>query len=264
MTYLQAFLLGALQGFTEFIPISSSGHLKLLQHLFGLQEVPLLFDVSLHIATLIVVVLVFRKKISRLLLNSVKIIKKQTFPEKEETLNLLKALLISTFCTGVLGIIFKSIVEEASPKWVSASLLLTAILLVLGGNKQGKRTYVELTLKDSIIIGISQGFGVLPGISRSGITITTGLLLGFDRKLAGEYSFLLFLPAAFGALLLTLKDASALVNQIPVGVLLSGCISAFLFGLGSLGVLLRILRGGNLGWFAWYLIPVGLGGLLFL
>ncbi len=264
MTYLQAILLGALQGLTEFLPVSSSGHLLLLQDRFGIREVPLLFDVLLHVATLGVVGIVFREKILQLIRGIYRILRKESFVEQEEMKHLVVALIVSTLCTGILGLPLKRWVEQASPKLTSFFFILTALLLVGAGKRKGARTYKELTIVDGVIIGIAQGVGVLPGISRSGITISAGLLRKLERSIAGEYSFVLSIPAILGALVLTIKDMTLLEAHVPIGVLLAGVGSAFLTGYFALKLLLKTLRGGYLGWFALYLVPLGIIGILFL
>lgn len=264
MTYLQAILLGALQGLTEFLPVSSSGHLALLQDRFGIREIPLLFDVLLHISTLGVVVIVFREKILQLTEGLYRILRRKTFAEQEETKRIIVMLMISTVCTGILALPLKPWVEHASSKLISLFFILTALILLFAGTRKGHRRYGELTIWDGILIGIAQGVGVLPGISRSGITIATGLLRKLERSTAGEYSFLLSIPAILGALVLTLKDVSLMEGYVAPSVLLAGMGAAFGTGYFALKLLLRTVRGGHLGWFALYLIPVGIFGILFL
>ena len=264
MTYLQAILLGALQGLTEFLPVSSSGHLALLQDRFGIGEVPLLFDVLLHIATLGVVVIVFREKILQLVKGFYRILRREPFAEQEETKRLIVVLVISTVCTGILAVPLKPWVEQASPKLISLSFILTALILLFAGTRKGHRTYREFTIGDGVFIGIAQGVGVLPGISRSGITISAGLLRKLERSAAGEYSFLLSIPAILGALVLTLKDAAFLEAHVSPTVMLAGMGAAFATGYFALKLLLKTVRGGHLGWFALYLIPLGVIGIVFL
>ncbi|GAB4365489.1 MAG: undecaprenyl-diphosphatase UppP [Spirochaetales bacterium] len=264
MTYLQAILLGAFQGFTEFLPVSSSGHLVLLQHLFGLEDVPLLFDVFLHLATLGVVGIVFREKILQIGRGCYWIVRRKSFEGKEEVQRIILVLILSTLCTGLLGIPLKSWVEQANPKLVFFFFILTAILLLLAGTRKGHRSYRELNIADGIVIGVAQGLGVLPGVSRSGITISAGLARGLDRSIAGEYSFLLSIPAILGALVLTLKDLSSLGAHVSLGVLVAGMGSAFCAGFLAIKLLLKTVQGGHLGWFAVYLLPLGLIGILFL
>ena len=264
MTYLQAILLGSLQGLTEFLPVSSSGHLALLQDRLGIREVPLLFDVLLHIATLGVVVIVFKDKILQLIKGFYRILRRKPFAEQEEIKRLIVVLMISTLCTGIIAVPLESWVEQASPKLISLNFILTALLLLFAGTRKGHRTYRELSIWDGVFIGIAQGVGVLPGISRSGITISAGLLRKLERSVAGEYSFVLSIPAILGALVLTLKDAALLEGYVAPSVLLAGMGAAFGTAYFALKLLLRTIRGGHLGWFALYLIPVGIIGIIFL
>ena len=264
MNYLQAVLLGALQGVTEFLPVSSSGHLVLLKQYFNLGEVSVLFDVLLHVATLGAVLIVFREKIQELWQGFIGFLRKESDEQGTLQIKILLFLLCSTVCTGIVGLPLEDLLEQASPKTVSAFLLVTAFLLILSGSRKGEKDYGSITLRDALLIGIAQGIGVLPGISRSGITIATGLLVGLQRSVAGEYSFLLSIPAILGALVLTLKDAQSLAAQIPLGVLLAGFGTAFCVGYIALKLLITLVRQGRLGWFALYLIPVGVIGILFL
>ncbi len=177
---------------------------------------------------------------------------------------LIVALVVSTLCTGILGVPMKHWVEQVSPKLISLFFILTALLLLIAGTRKGSRTYKELSITDGIVIGIAQGVGVLPGISRSGITISAGLLRRLDRSMAGEYSFLLSIPAILGALILTLNDITLLETHISPTVLLAGMGAAFLSGYFALTFLLKLVRKGQLGWFALYLFPLGIIGILFL
>ncbi|MCX7787676.1 MAG: undecaprenyl-diphosphate phosphatase [Spirochaetes bacterium] len=264
MTYLQAILLGALQGLTEFLPVSSSGHLALLQDLLGVREVPLLFDVLLHVATLGVVGIVFREKILQLIWGGYRILRRESFAEQEEMKRLILALIVSTLCTGLLGLPLKHWAEQANPKLISLFFIFTAFLLLVAGTSKGGKTYKELSITDGIVIGLAQGIGVFPGISRSGITISAGLLRRLNRSIAGEYSFLLSIPAILGALILTIKDISVLELHISPAALIAGMGAAFLSGYFALTFLLKLIRNGQLGWFALYLIPLGIIGILFL
>ena len=175
MTVIQSFLLGLLQGIAEFLPISSSGHLRIAQELFGLEEVPLLFDVILHLSTLLAVCIFFRKKIIELL----------CFKDKKYIVD----VIATTFVTGVLGIVTKKLLDEdkISIKFTCLGLILTAIILVTSRIIEKKRKLLENktpTLVQSLIVGLAQGIGTLPGISRSGSTIAGGLFCGINRNVA--------------------------------------------------------------------------------
>jgi undecaprenyl-diphosphatase len=172
-------------------------------------------------------------------------------------------LIGATAVTGVLGILLEQNLDFGAPRFVSALFLLTAVVLLASRNRGGPRDFASITWKDALIVGFAQGFGVLPGISRAGITIAAGLFSGLDRRHAGEFSFLLSAPAILGALVLTLRDAAALgagVGAVPVA---AGFVASALVGLFSLVLLLRLVQRGKLHYFAVYLIPLGIFGLIY-
>ena len=282
MTTLQGFLLGILQGIAEFLPISSSGHLALVQYLFGLEDVPLLYDISLHMATLLAVVIFFRKKIWALLKCFCRWITKKSKPDTEVQLSendllcptdkigqkTIIAIIITTAITGAFGIFTSKLIPDLSVKFVCGGFLVTSALLIfsaIAGKKQAENNqdFTGITIKQSIIIGIMQGFGTLPGISRSGSTIAGALFGGVNRSLAGEFSFIVSLPAILGAFILELKDIGKMSSSVGAGPIIAGCLSSFIVGYFSLAVLMKIIKKGKLQWFAAYLIPVGVLGLLF-
>ena len=168
-----------------------------------------------------------------------------------------------------MGIAFKDVVEKLPIKFISVGFILTALLLVFSGffakkNTENKTQNDGVSIKQGVICGLAQGFGVLPGISRSGITISGALFSGMKRETAGEFAFILAIPAILGAFLLELKDLDSLTSSVSVPVLLLGCVAAFLSGLFALKVLMKIVKKGKLGWFAAYLIPLGIITLIFL
>ena len=282
MTTLQGFLLGILQGIAEFLPISSSGHLALVQSLFGLEDVPLLYDISLHMATLLAVVIFFRKKIWALLKCFCRWITKKSKPDTEVQLSendllcptdkigqkTIIAIIITTAITGAFGIFTSKLIPDLSVKFVCGGFLVTSALLIFsaiaGKKAENNQDFTGITIKQSIIIGIMQGFGTLPGISRSGSTIAGALFGGVNRSLAGEFSFIVSLPAILGAFILELKDIGQMSSSVGAGPIIAGCLSSFIVGYFSLAVLMKIIKKGKLQWFAAYLIPVGILGLLFL
>lgn len=262
MSVVQAVLLGLFQGIAEFLPISSSGHLLLAKDVMGLSEVPVLFDVVLHIATLASVLVVFRVRIAGIIVSIARWITRNSGDRDTENLALVVPAIVATVITAALGLAIDSIDFSGQPKVAAGLLLVTAAILVTGSRfKQGSVGYRDLRLRHGVILGIAQGFGVLPGISRSGITISAGLAAGMKRAEAGEFSFLLSIPAIFGALLLKLDDLSELSSAVAPAPLLASAITAFLVGIASLLVLMPIVRKGKLAWFAAYLVPAGLIGL---
>lgn len=298
MTILQSVILGLVQGIAEFLPISSSGHLAVTQNLFGLDEVPLLYDILLHVATLLAVVIYFRKKIGRLFCVLGRWIVRRPSVQKEDETDFLSgtdergrrtiiAVLISTFVTGVIGVLTSKLIPELSIKITCLGFVVTAFLLIFSSvmeKNNAKRTKTLSEEKKSamqthgiswvqaLLIGFMQGIGTLPGISRSGSTIAAGQLSKLDRTAAGEYSFIISIPAILGAFVLGLKDYLELLKEgaisemqsIKIGVTLAGCLVAFVSGYFALFFLMKLIKKGRLEWFAFYLVPLGVLGMIFL
>lgn len=296
MTLLQSVILGLLQGVAEFLPISSSGHLAIAQKLFGLEEVPLLFDVFLHLATLLAVLIFFRKKIWALLCAFGRLIARKPYKEegaseslcaaKEKNLrSYILAIILATLVTGVMGIVVEKGIGDLPIQFVCAGLIVTACVLVASSivekvqAKKSAEKASDSTQSDSdqlpsaekspnwwqaLIIGFAQGLGTLPGISRSGSTIAGSLFCGVNRAQAGEFSFIVSIPAILGAFLLEVKDLGEVASSVGVLPLIVGCITAFVSGYAALAWLMRLIKKGRLEWFACYLIPAGILGLIFL
>jgi undecaprenyl-diphosphatase len=264
MTMIQAALLGLLQGLTEFLPVSSSGHLVLARGLMGLADVPVLFDVVLHVATLVVVVWAFRRRIGAILAALGRAVVRRTREGDRTNLVLAGYLAAASAVTAAMGLGMSRFGLPENPRTVSAMMLVTAALLLSTLFARPSRSAERLGWGRSLLLGAAQGIGVLPGISRSGITIGTGLWLGLDRESAGEFSFLLSLPAVGGAFLLSLKDAAELTEAVPALSLAAGFLAALAAGYGALRLLLWLVRRGRLWIFALYLVPLGILGLLLL
>ena len=279
MSVIEGILLGLLQGVAEFLPISSSGHLAIVQKLFDLEDVPLLYDVFLHLATLGAVILFFRKRIWSLLQVVGRWICRRSLPEDRADLQTIVALLLGTVVTGIFGIVLSDVVETIDVKYIFVGFFVTAGLLIFSDTVETRRRKKRLAAEanstgegklcgvkplQGLGIGLAQGFGVLPGISRSGSTIAGALLCGVDREQAGEFSFLLSIPAILGAFVLQLKDLGEMSSTVGLAPVVAGCIAAFVAGIFALAVLMKIIRKGKLEWFAAYLIPLGILGLLFL
>jgi len=262
MTVIQAFLLGLLQGVAEFLPISSSGHLVLARALMGLNEIPELFDVILHVATLFVVVWVFRKRIIDILVSLYRFFLRKSDENDKPNLLLALQLIGASVITAIIGIGISSLNVREDPGMVSALLIVTALILTFTIRSRGNRSIEGIGWGRVLLIGAAQGIGVFPGISRSGITIGSGILSGLDRKAAGEFSFLLSLPAVGGAFLLSLKDAAELSSTVPLLSLIVGFAAALAAGYASLKLLLWLIADGRLWIFAIYLVPAGLWGLI--
>lgn len=280
MTVLQGLLLGILQGIAEFLPISSSGHLAVVQNIFGLEDVPLLFDVFLHLATLAAVCIYFWRKIWELLKVFGRWIARKPSNEAEVDDLLcgndeagrktIIAIIITTIITGVMGIVSSKIIPEMSIKVTCGGFLVTSALLIVSAILEKKRNSplpsqpTGISIKQSIVIGIMQGFGTLPGISRSGSTIAGALFSNVNRKIAGDYSFIVSIPAILGAFILEVKDLGEVNETVGMGPIIAGCLAAFIVGYISLALLMKLIRKGKLEWFAAYLIPAGILGMIFL
>jgi len=262
LTTIQSVTLGALQGLAEFLPISSSGHLLVLRRLMGLGEVPVLYDVLLHVATLLVVLIVFRRRIGAVVAALWRALgrRPQAAPAAADAENRRLALyiVVATAVTGAVGLLLSRAEGRilALPWALPLCFLLTALILLATSFFGGEKNYVEVGVVGALLVGLAQGIGVLPGISRSGITIAAALFCGLQRERAGEFSFLLAIPAVLGALLLKLGDAGTLLAEVDPLRLGVGLLVAFAVGLGSLLLLLRVVRRGRLPWFALYLLPL--------
>lgn len=246
MSFLEAVLSGIVQGITEFLPISSSGHLVILHRLRGSEEPQILFDIFLHLGTLVAVFIVFWKDI----IDAITIKKKIGF-----------FVVIATIATIALVLVFGKIIEPAfsNVKIVGAMLILTGSWIIFGNFMRFGAG--PLSGAKAIWIGLAQGIASLPGISRSGVTISTGLLLGLDVKAAARFSFLLSIPAIIGAFLFKIKDAALAGFS---AYYLTGFITSCIIGVLALKLLLRVLYRNRFHLFGIYCILAGILVLLFL
>ena len=266
MTLFQSLFLGALQGVAEFLPVSSSGHLVVFRNFMDLGEIPVLFDIMLHGATLLVVLIVFRRTIGSLLASLWRFIIRRQEPADRTNLRLILVILLASVFTAGLGLVIESLDVGSSPRIVAVLFFVTAAVLL--GTRfiktPGGGGYEKAGVKTAIITGIAQGLAVLPGISRSGITISSALFAGLSREKAGEYSFILSIPAIAGAMILQMKDFELLSKSVSSAVLLAGMAAAFVVGLASILLLLRLVRKSRLYFFSFYLIPFGIISLIIL
>ena len=254
MTIVEALILGLVQGLTEFLPISSSGHLVLGSFILGVKSKDnLLFAIIVHGATVLSTMVVFRKEIMALLAGLFK------FRWNEET-NYVARLLVSMLPVGIAGLLFEDQIEGffgGNVVFVALMLLITGLLLT--ATLFVKNTKVSITFPIAFMIGIVQAIAILPGISRSGATISVSLLLGVEKSKATRFSFLMVMAPIAGAMLL--KTMELLKNPdlalgIGTGALLAGFIVAFLSGLLACNWMIRIVRQGNLFYFAIYCFVV--------
>lgn len=258
MSLIDAILLGILQGLTEFLPVSSSGHIELGKWLLGTElENDLLFSVLLHFATALSTLIVFRRFIAETFSGLL------AFRWNDSTRFALLVLL-SMIPTGVIGLLFKKQIEsffEGNLLLVGMSLLLTATLLSLTHFARNNEHTKEVTPLQALLMGIAQTIAILPGLSRSGATIATGLLAGGNREKVARFSFLMVLPPIIGASLLEIKDlieAPEVIQQAALLPLVAGFVAAFLTGLLACQWMISIVKKGKLMYFAAYCLLVGL------
>lgn len=272
MTFLQSVLLGLFQGIAEFLPISSSGHLLILKNMMELQEVPLSYDIMLHVATLIVVVGVFYKKILLLFRSFFRFIVRKNDESDRKNLGMIITILVATAVTGCAGFVLKDLLPE-NPLIVSCLFLVTGFILLLSKAAerfwQNRPQYAVQSFSPKsgfitgLVAGIAQSIGVLPGISRSGITVSAALMINTDKKDAGDISFLISVPAILGAMLLDIGEIDSLFAAVSPFVLFAGMVSAMAAGAVALLLLLKLIRSGKFYYFSLYLIPAGIAGIIF-
>ena len=249
MSVLEAILLGAIQGATEFLPVSSSGHLVLMANWLNADLPGFAFEVVVHLGTLLSILIVFRKDLTLILS---KVFKKGEFGE-------IGSIAVATVPAALIGLFFKSNIESvfSTISVVGWCLLFTGILLGSTWWIKGSQPR-NITFIPALLIGLAQAAALLPGISRSGITIATALWLGISNRQAGRFSFMIAIPALIGSGFLTMHDIAVIGSNEMSGIVLSTAfISAFVIGLGALKVLLRLLESGKLYLFSTYCILMG-------
>ena len=270
MTYLSSFLLGLVQGLAEFLPISSSGHLSIAQNLLGLNtEIPEFFDVLLHLGTLVAVFVAYWRDICDMvaeLIHGVGDLVHGTTPRQvPPARRLILLIIVGTLPLFILLPIHKQVQALSNNMvFIGAALVVTGFLLFACDLvRKGKKTERTATIADVLVVGLGQAIATLPGISRSGMTITTGCFMGFERKFAVRFSFLLSIPAVLGANILSLKDAlddGIIWAEVPM--YLVGVITAAVVGDACIRLLRLVAEKGRFGAFAYYCWAVGLLTLL--
>lgn len=263
MDWLQALWLGIIQGLTEYLPVSSSGHLTIASHLFGIEgEENLAFTVAVHVATVLSTLVILWKEIAWIFRGLFR------FQYNDET-RYVANIVVSMIPVGIVGVFFKDKVEEVFGSGlviVGAMLIVTALLLTFSYYAK-PRAKENISIKDAFIIGLAQAVAVLPGLSRSGSTIATGLLLGNNKARLAQFSFLMVIPPILGeALLDTMKmvkhGTAAVMGDISLGVLAVGFVAAFISGCVACKWMINIVKRGKLVYFAIYCAIVGVITLL--
>lgn len=260
MDVLDAVILGIIQGLTEFLPVSSSGHLELGKAILGDTSVPeesLLFTVVLHFATALSTLVVFRKDVFEIIGGLL------SFKWNEETQFSLK-IIISMLPAVIVGLMFEEQLEAlfgGNILFVGFMLLITALLLWLAD--KAKDTGKKVSYKNAFIIGVSQAIAMLPGISRSGATISTSVLLGNDKTKAARFSFLMVVPLIFGKIAKDLLSGELMASSTDFSILAIGFVAAFLAGLVACTWMISLVKRSKLSWFAIYCFVVGLAAITF-
>ncbi|MDA0836763.1 MAG: undecaprenyl-diphosphate phosphatase [Planctomycetota bacterium] len=255
MTLAEAAILGVVQGLTEFLPISSSGHLCLAQHVLKIGDSPsiVVFDIALHVASLLAILLMFAPRIRDVLLREHQMI---------------VHIIVATIPAGIVGVALGEHLKSlfTMPRVVAAALLVTGGFLILADflSKNPNEKTGGPTLKSSALMGLFQAIAIIPGISRSGLTITGGLMAGMTREKAFEFSFLMAIPAISGAAILEARNLNFSEWSIGNGPLLVGLGLSFVFSLIGLITLKRLVISRNLKWIGVYCLCVGIGALILL
>jgi len=255
-------ILGIIQGLTEWLPISSTGHLRLAEHFLSL-EVPILFDIILHLGTLIVVLVFFRREVGKTLLALIHL------DFKTEYGKMVPLIIVGVIPTFLIGLVFGSVIEDAFQSVLFIAVAFIVCGLMVYSTKFRKEKTKSINYSTAIMIGIAQGIAIIPGISRSGVTIAVALYLGIKREKAFEFSFLLSIPAILGALGLTIYTEFVELESASLewGEIIAGAIIAMLVGYFALKLLWKILANRKFHLFAFYcwllavvLIALGLSG----
>ena len=255
MDKLDAFILGIIQGLTEFLPVSSSGHLEIARNILNANQLPadnLLMTSILHFATALSTIFIFKKDIWNLFLG---VFVKNSIDSKQYVIKVVIAIIPA----GIIGFCFNDYIEiffSGNLKIVGAMLIVTGILLFL--TKIIKPKNLQISKTDSLIIGISQALAILPGISRSGATISTSLFLGNSKSDSAKFSFLIVIPVIFGAILKDILSGEVFGNELEISSMIIGFFTSFIFGIIACKLMLKIVKNNNLIYFSFYCFILGL------
>lgn len=250
---IRTIALGILQGLTEWLPISSTGHLKIFEKFLGL-SVPILFDVFLHFGTLAVILVFFRNDVKGVLEAFLRLDFKKDYGR------FVPLIIVGTVPTAIIGLVFIEFLEGTLQNFLATALAFVACGIVLCSGKTGKVKADSISFPKAFVIGVAQGFAVVPGLSRSGLTVTAALLLGIKPDKAFKFSFFLSIPAIIGALALTLCKESGELAASNLGLVeaAAGTVAAFAVGYLALKLLRRVIMEGKLHFFAFYCWALGI------
>lgn len=256
MTIIQAIILGIVQGLTELLPISSSAHLFLIPWVLN-WEIPEYFDVALHFGTLLAIGIFFFKDWIKLIIGGYKQVIKR---EKSIEGRMFWYIVLATIPGGAIGFLLDHYAQDilTQPLIIAIALIIMGIILYIVDKKCKSQTqYKDMTLKQTFLIGLSQALAFIPGVSRSGVTMTTGRLMGVDRESTAKYSFMLSAPIVLAATAYKFKD---FVFNIPFFI---GVFVSFLVGIIVIKFLLEYLKKGSFKWFAIYRVIIGIAVIVF-
>lgn len=289
MTLFQAIFLGIVQGLTEFLPVSSSGHLAIFKEMLGVSTPEgasaLTFDILLHVGTLAAICIVYFKDIKKMILefifmirdiffNFMTLISRPIGKKDKEFIKIISGsyrkfvlmVIIATIPTGIIGLLLKDVIETASSNLaiVGVALLITCFLLLIANSAENlRKTPKNIPYWQSAVVGVMQGVATIPGISRSGSTISTCLFLGFDKKFAVKYSFIMSIPAIIGALILDIKDISfsEMCGQLWLYYII-GMIAAAVVGYFCIRVVNYLVKENKFKYFAYYCAVAGIVAII--
>ena len=286
MTIVQAIILGVIQGLTEFLPVSSSGHLAIMKNILRVDlETGALYDVLLHVATLVAICIVMRKDIAKLILEFISIVRdvftnflifidRITHKDDQYYIKIMSSayrrfvvlIIVSSIPTAIIGFLLNDIIETVENELLVPGICLIAtavIILISDFLADGTKKPKDATVYDAFAIGTAQGIATLPGLSRSGSTITACILCGFDRKFAVKYSFIMSMPAIFGALILKLsKISSETVTGGDIAVYIVGMVIAAVVGYFALIFTTKLVQKKSFKYFAFYCFGIGVVSII--
>ncbi|WP_424767068.1 undecaprenyl-diphosphate phosphatase [Paenibacillus sp. sgz302251] len=266
LLWLKYLVLGIVQGATEPIPVSSSGHVIIAQQLMGMEQKGLTFEILTNTASLIAILFIYRQDIARLIVNTVRFIRTKDRAYKSDFLFAMYVV-IGTIPAVIIGLLFKDKIEEifSSVHTVAVGLLVTGVALWLIRNLRGRKRDGDLSFKDALLVGLAQAVALIPGISRSGSTVITSIAVGMKQDTALRFSFMLYIPVSLGGLVLGISDFSNDPNRTALAIpYMIAFLTTIIVTYFAMKWFMNIMAKGNLGYFAYYCFAAGILLLLFL
>jgi len=268
LSYFESIILGIIQGLTEFLPVSSSGHLVISARLFGIVNDNITFEIFVHFGTLLSVIVIYFQDLKKMVISFFSGIfskKAVEYYKNDVYFRLSTLVIVGTIPAVFAGLFLKDLFENVfhNISLVGVSLLITSVILF--ATKFIKVSENKNNMNKSLLIGVAQMFAIFPGISRAGMTISSGLFLGLSRYESARFSFLLAIPAILGATVLELGDVIKSGLEMDLFIIyILGMITSFIVGYFAIRILLKVLQSGKFSWFAPYCFLVGIGTLIFL